>query len=437
MSRIFFFLSALCWAAPVAAFAQTAIFAAADTRPGLRIIWIVDSSGKLNGYAATDFRMLMGNAPIPRAIQKHPENIMAIRQADLVMYLGGDSQIRFWSLRTDGEPPNLPWETRSVTELALPPANTEAAPNGATLATEFEAPQLAFSADGQSLFWFQNRMHMQEQDVGNEVARTAEFLCWTTDLDGRNARPLAQFTFPKCDCGGACDDSCPRGKVWTPPGGVSSFFYLTRFIPGQTESKEVETDLYQNAGAGWKTRKLEVPVSRLLDARDNGNTYIEAIPDGGCCGWENESDDLTYLVRNGQRATLFDEYARFHNQDYDVSFSTEVAEFSPDGAEIAYSITATSKAGQPIRLADGRKKNPEELRQIQASLLTLPLVEVLAAGNLQNPRVNLPITELIGWAGVHRLLVWRDGQLFVVDTTSGQLAPTGLKAEKAADVILE
>ena len=44
---------------------------------------------------------------------------------------------------------------------------------------------------------------------------------------------------------------------------------------------------------------------------------------------------------------------------------------------------------------------------------------------------------LIGWVNAHRLIVWKGGELFVVDAANGQLTATGLKAEKAEDVFLQ
>lgn len=82
--------------------------------------------------------------------------------------------------------------------------------------------------------------------------------------------------------------------------------------------------------------------------------------------------------------------------------------------------------------------NPShQLQAIKALLLKLPLVEDVAVGNLQRPQFSLPRTALIGWISVHRLLVWKDGDLFFVDTTSGQVTQTGLKAANAGDVFLE
>ncbi len=422
--------------------AQTAAAAVPFAMPGgSGTIWILGSDGRLSAYGLADFRLRMRSVPLPPAARERPENILAISRSGLAIYLstGGVPRLHVWDLRLGSER-TLPWELRSVSEMAAPPAapaNGQGAA-GAQVMTNFERPQLAFSADGQSLFWFQNRMRVVQRENDGDLSRTGEFLCWTTGADGRDARTLTHVDFPQCKCDtGACEETCPEIRAWTPDTGVTGFFFLTRFIPGQLFETEIATDLYQEAGEGWKSSKLAVPASQILDALDNGTSYLDATPDSSCCGWVNESSDLTFLVRNGARAKLFDEWGRFYNQDYDVSFFTSNAHFSPGGAEIAYTISATSKAGQPIRLADQGKTNPEELRQIQAALLELPRVEDVSVEDLQKPRISLANTTLIGWADAHRLLVWKDGQLFLADTADGHLTATGLKAERAADVFLK
>jgi hypothetical protein len=273
-----------------------------------------------------------------------------------------------------------------------------------------------------------------------DISRTGAFRAWTTDIDGLNAHPVAQITLPSCKCeSGACSETCPQIEAWTPPGGVSSFFYLSRYIQGQLEKFDLETDLYQALDNAWRVSKLDSPNTNIVDARDNGNTYIAIVSDGGCCGWENEGDDQTYVVSKGAQTTFFDEESRFHNQDYDVSFFTSNARFSPDEKKIAYTITSTynSSSAESIRLSDSGKENPVELRQIEAAFVKLPQVEVVAFSDLSKPCFSLVNTQLIGWLDEHRLLVWKEGQLFLVDTISGKAAATGLKAEKAADVILK
>jgi hypothetical protein len=61
----------------------------------------------------------------------------------------------------------------------------------------------------------------------------------------------------------------------------------------------------------------------------------------------------------------------------------------------------------------------------------------VASDELSKPRFSLTNTQLIGWPDAHHLLVWKSAQLFLVDTTQGQLTTTDLKAENAADVFLE
>ncbi|MDE3150406.1 MAG: hypothetical protein KGL37_13135, partial [Acidobacteriota bacterium] len=77
------------------------------------------------------------------------------------------------------------------------------------------------------------------------------------------------------------------------------------------------------------------------------------------------------------------------------------------------------------------------LRRTQAALLKLPLVEDAAVSDLQKPRWSLSNAVLIGWADAHQLLVWKGSELFLADAANGRLTATGLKAEKAADVILQ
>ena len=57
---------------------------------------------------------------------------------------------------------------------------------------------------------------------------------------------------------------------------------------------------------------------------------VEAIPDTGCCGWSNQSNDQTLVLSDGKKITVFDEQATYKNPDYDVSFYTSNARLSPE-----------------------------------------------------------------------------------------------------------
>ncbi|HUZ47707.1 MAG TPA: hypothetical protein VMW54_13810 [Terriglobia bacterium] len=406
-------------------FAQNARFAIPAGAPaGRPAIWILGADGRFSEYGGADFHLLMSSLSLPREAVKHPENI-SISRAGQVLYAGlvpGTSLRRLWS------------SNRYAPVLTGGTEDTRPTKDGVLVTSA--TPWVTFSADGRRLFWFENRLSVLQQE-NLDVSETGEFLSWTSDLTGRELKPLVNAPLPPCKCGtGACEETCPIITPWAPESGVSDFFFLTRYIPGQTSPDYLETDLYQTTAGAWKERKLPQPVYEFLDATGHGNTYIIAIPDAGCCGWENESDDVTYLVHGEKRDTLFDELARFHNKDYDVSFFTSKALFSPDSTAAAYTIEASSKPGQAIRLADQGKDNPEELRQIENDLGKLPRVEVVALSDLAKPRFSLANTELIGWLDARRLLVWQRGHLFAINAANGQSTPTGLKAEKAAYVFI-
>lgn len=396
---------------------------------GHKVIWILGEDGRLSAFDGVTFHLRTRiAAPLPPDASSHPGSI-SISQTGLVLYpkpVANSGPPRLWRLWSDGH----------SRELIAATDRTQPAPGGRSLVTR-STPVACFSADGRRIFWFEDTFTALQRGNVGEINRTGKFLVWTTNLDGHDPKPLVGLGLPRCTCGtGVCEETCPELVAWSPPAGFSDFFFLTRWIPGQVSSQILETDLYQAGSGRWIAHKLSAPVDTFLDAADHGHVFIGAIPDAGCCGWENESDDLTYLVRDGHRLTVFDERARFHNKDYDVSFFTANALLSPGANDVAYTIASTYKPGQPIRLSAGGKANPAELRQIQAAIPRLPEVEVEAVSHSSRPRLTLPNTELIGWLDARRLLVWRHGRLLAVNAASGQAAPTGLAAAKPADVFL-
>jgi len=127
---------------------------------------------------------------------------------------------------------------------------------------------------------------------------------------------------------GACEESCPSADAWVPEEGVGSFFLLTLFVEEQTQAIYQSTSVYQESAGKWAATPLEPPLRQVLDAANAGE-ILEAIPDTGCCGWANESDDQTLLQLHGKTLTMFDELSTYQNPDYDVSFYTENGKLSP------------------------------------------------------------------------------------------------------------
>ncbi|MDE3136316.1 MAG: hypothetical protein KGL59_07065 [Acidobacteriota bacterium] len=391
--------------------------------------------------------MKKSSSPLPPDARQHPESI-SISRTGIVLYAKQEPN-------SGGRPLHwYLWKNGQTYDLLAASREERPAKGNSTLVTS-ATPVALLGTDARHLFWFENRLSVIQRENEGEISQSGEFRSWTSDLNARNTRQVVSVALPSCKCETAvCEETCPIIDAWAPDRGVSDFFFLTRWIQGQTSSDFLETILYRAAGAVWVPQKLPKPIYEFLDAANGGNTYIAAVPDGGCCGWENESDDITDLARGGggEQITFFDEFARFHNRDYDVSFFTPKALFSPDASQIAYSITSTYRPGEQIRLADQGRENPRELKQIQNALTDLPRLEVVQIPKLQirddvartgivqptnlRPAFSLPNVELIGWLDSRRVLAWQHGELFVINASTGQSAPTGLKAEAASRVFI-
>jgi hypothetical protein len=370
--------------------------------PGVRAIWVLQSDNKLARYDAAQFK-LWQTLILPAEARKNPDAISISRAGDVLFAYPSDDRTalrRFWC--SNPRHPELvggAWDKRPAT--------------GGGYSVLEATPAIYFGSDGQRLFWFEHRE--QRLTRGSDVSRDARFMAWTTDLKGDDPSQVAQFTFPPCKCEtGVCSETCPEASVWAPEG-VSDFFFVTRWVPGQIGSHYDETALYQNKDGAWTSRRLPHPLERILDAADHGNVYVEAVPDAGCCGWANESDDTTSVVRGDVATVIFDERRRFNNNDYDVSFETARAALSPDLSRVAYAIATTMQPGEEIRLSDGGRLNPDELKAIQKALTELPRVEVIALSAPEQVSLSLANTELIGWLDQQRLLVLKNGELQMVD----------------------
>ena len=123
---------------------------------------------------------------------------------------------------------------------------------------------------------------------------------WRIDLDGAGREEIASITLPDCSCKtGACEETCPYEEVWIPGEGVGKFFLLTQFVAGQTQAVYKSSSAYVEDSGKWSAKPLDPPLRRVLDAAD-ADAILEAVPDTGCCGWSNESDDQTLLRLRGK-----------------------------------------------------------------------------------------------------------------------------------------
>ena len=300
-----------------------------------------------------------------------------------------------------------------------------------------EAAPVAFlSADGTHLFWFANEARrLQREEVDLSTATTWE--AWQTDLSGGSRQDLISVKMPDCRCPtGSCEESCAYGQVWAPVGGVDKFFLMTQFVAGKTEALYKVSTRYQQDGGAWSPHPLGEPLRRILDGSASGDVVVEAVPDTGCCGWVNQSDDQT-LVRTGEKSvTVFDEVSTYKNADYDVSFFTSNARLSPDAGSVAMTINSTAKANQAIQLAEQGQANPEESRQIRKALMELPAVEVKSVEDSPHRILFVPHATLIGWISDEELLIVEDHLLVAYQVGTGVRRKMGVRVEDAASVFL-
>jgi len=295
----------------------------------------------------------------------------------------------------------------------------------------------SLSHDGRQLYWFENEFRMLRNADGIEQSVSTTFRAWQTDLSGRGSLQIARQSFPQCKCDtGVCSESCPEARFWFPDEGVDDFFIVTHWIPGQIGVTYQASFLYSKSGKGWSALKLTVRLEDVLSAGHGGAFIIHAHPDGGCCGWDNESDDQTLLTEDGKDVVIFDERNTYANPDYDVSFYTSNAERSPDGLCIAMTVVPTAVPSADIRLSDDGKENVDELARIRRSIADLPGVEVVGVADPSRHLFLIPHATFEGWLTSREMLIAESDVLIAFDVTTGVRRTSHIRVAKESRVFL-
>jgi hypothetical protein len=325
------------------------------------------------------------------------------------------------------------WDGHTATTLDLGVKHEVGKTGSNQLITE-SAPQVFLSADGAHLYWFANEeRRLQREDV--DLSVTTTWQAWRTDLHGNGREEIASLPFPECGCPtGACEESCPVGVIWAPRAGIGDSFLMTQFVAGKDSPAYKATADYREQSGKWSATPLAEPLRRVLDA--NGDAFVEAIPDTGCCGWANQSDDQTLVLANGKKLTVFDELATYKNPDYDVSFYTSNAQLSPDQNSVAMTIAATAQMNQPIQLAAQGQANPEESKLIRRALAELPAFEVKSLEDTPRRLAFVPHATLVGWLNEKELLIVEDRLLVLYNVGTGAKRKSNLRIDDAEKVFL-
>jgi hypothetical protein len=311
-------------------------------------------------------------------------------------------------------------------------------PEGVNVSVLETAPRCILSAQGEQVYWLGNEFRRLEREgYGIQLSVASTFRTWRSGPEGEPRELIGEIPFPPCDCGtGVCEETCPEGEFWTPRGGILDFFFVTQWIPGQLGSTYLATYLYRRQEEGWQVQELPQTLERVLDADRAGTVVVHAVEDGACCGWDNESSDLTFVTSGDRIDILFDEWARYGNSDYDVSFLTSNASLSADARFVAVTIVATVSTDQGIRLSSEGQEDPAELDRIRRAINELPTVEVMSLDGTGEAVFRVPRATLIGWLSDTEILVLEDQVLVALDTASGSRRPSSIHVPQPAYVFL-
>jgi hypothetical protein len=368
------------------------IFSAPPMAQGERL-WMLRAPGEMVEYDLATFAPKQ-TVKVPAEAMQSPQNISVNRVGQMLF----EQSVSLPLAESDVEAPHKVWFWNGKAAITIDQGvKREKAATGSNVAIIETAPMAYLSEDGGHLFWFANQARrLQREDV--DLSTVTTWQAWTTDLSGGAREELVSTQLPECRCKtGACEESCPYGLVWAADGGVGNFVLMTQFVAGKTEPVYKASVRYRNEAGKWTANSLAEPLRRALDASVDGEVIVEAIPDSGCCGWSNQSNDQTLVRSDGKSRAIFDELATYQNPDYDVSFYTSNARLSLQLGFVAMTLAATAEANKAIQLAQEGQANPEESLSIRKALAELPAVEVKTLSELPHRIAFLPHATLVAW----------------------------------------
>ncbi len=384
-----------------------------------RRLWVFSESGEVTEYNTATFEPIH-TAKIP---------VEAVRSGSLAM--NGKGQIL--ANLDAGPSAGKAWLWNGQAAMSIDRGVVRRSVPGVANNTVVEgSPRCALSADGRRIYWFENEFtRVQRAEDGVDVSVRTNFLAWHIDLETGGRMQAANSSFASCKCGtGVCSETCPEADFWIPDNGVDDFFIVTNWVPGQLGATYQSSFLYRKSDGKWAPRKLPEVVEHVEDAAQSGATIVYSLPDAGCCGWENESNDQTLALKNGKTIVLFDERERYQNPDYDVSFFTLNAKLSPDAASAAMTLSSSARPESEIRLSDAGRADARELTRIRQAMADLPAVEILRLEDPPRRSRLIPHATLVGWLNGNEILAVQNGVLVAFDVATGAQRKSAIKVPK-------
>jgi hypothetical protein len=402
-------------------------------------LWVLQPPDTIVEYDVAAFAAKR-TIKVPRRLLEHPEYLSINANGQVAFVPPAGTQ---WAEADPALPGNWAWTWDGQQAHAWPVEVSESGGQAAEAMPRTQtARQWFLSAGGDSLFWFENTFEYRPEkaaaELGPQYSVRESARVWRTDLAGGRRHQVAAFPvggWCRCETG-ACEETCPEWELWAPDGTVGDFFLATRVTPGQLETTWHESVRYLRSGSTWRSAPLPRAVERFLCASARGDVLITAVLDGACCGWDNESSDQLLLLRGDKTSVLYDEFARYSNQNYDVSIFPSAARLAPGESLVAYTLASTAPAGGEVRLSSSGTLDSAALTRLRAALPGLPAVEILELGSPSRSPAVIPRAGLVGWLSDRELLVAREGVLTVCDRGGNTGKTVSIRVRSAADAFL-
>jgi len=292
----------------------------------------------------------------------------------------------------------------------------------------------ALDANENAFYWWAN--HVADYKEGEPGRVKTDFYLYRGGFapDGRlTMERVAAFPFAECECTtGVCEESCPLGEVQSEKGGITDFIDVEHTVHGQLDTRVEGRTYFSKKDGKWGRTEVNLKLKR---------PFLRTEYDAGCCGWANESSDRLILVDGVKETVIYDEWARFDNRDYDISFFPANAQLSPDLKRAAYTVTTDPFSADQfrkdgtVRLSSDGKDNPQALKRIGQLIETLPFVEVTPLDGKVGA-VTIKKAEFAGWIDSSKMLILKDGHLSAYDVTTRALIGSAIVAASVDDVFV-
>ncbi|MFN8588664.1 MAG: hypothetical protein U0704_12795 [Candidatus Eisenbacteria bacterium] len=375
--------------------------------------WVVEPPSHLVAYSSA--LEMLGGVKLPDFASMEPARILVNRRGQLLVPVSSDS-VWIW----DG----AKWRQRA--------RHTNAAylqRGSCDRSWYLGADSSAFLLETSTITW----PGAFDVDSAYNAARFEE-----TDFDLKPRRTIFDLPYERCEDNMsqvvAFTGPCEEALVVASNGVVDSFFVLVRMVPGQMPSEgsvawaKADRSLFVRARSQWRSTAWPSAQSYF----DRGETMIGSVEDNACCGASNENSNQSWITRHGVSLVFFDEWARFHNENCDVSFFADGLVPAPDRHAIGFTIRAE---GAPTASTDGTP-DQNELRRVEASLAELPVAEVTTLDPAPTTRWRAEHAEFVGWLDSDRVLIVQQGTLVVVNVRNGSRSEPGIRVRGIEDVIL-